>query len=484
MIKYCQTDFLLSNGTFQFSDNLSRFGLSLFQAIKDQLKGNLAPYWNYLRYKTDKDIFIVGGALRNLAWGKSVKDWDLIIDCEQSAEVCLFSRQFCDFAEASWVVLDEERGFYRAVFNHHNIEIDFCTRQGKNIEQDLQERDFTINALAYSLKSDLLYDIGGGLSDLWCRRLVSVSSHSLEGDPLRALRAIRFCLAYSLASEKKLDDKITAFLSSGLTEIAGERLAAELAAILELPLALCRVRLQNWALDIFLQQNWEARRTFWDVEFSLWKMLVCLEKQQTCGWPLFKHSGRLLQIKLNQSPRGGRSYFTLLKLALLTEPDLLSEKNNRFKLSGAELQVIKETNQAAELAKLLTDPVDRREYYHFFCRIKYFFVAAAVNGICLSSIFEVNFAEGRLSSRVDSVGYTYQTFYLDCLLFDYFKGGTLSRPIVPVDGHLLQKKLGIKPGPELGKILRELAAECSQRGMSEEEALCWVKDRLSQEGPF
>ena len=60
----------------------------------------------------------------------------------------------------------------------------------------------------------------------------------------------------------------------------------------------------------------------------------------------------------------------------------------------------------------------------------------------------------------------------------------LSKPLVPVNGSLLQKKLGIEPGPGLGRILRELAEECSLRGMSEEEALSWVKDRLSQDVAF
>ena len=504
MSKYYQTDFLSESRSPQISDSLSIFGQHLFRAVKECLVSMLSPYWQYLRICTERDIFIVGGALRNLALAKPVKDWDLVVDCDDPNEVCLLSRQFCDFAKASWVVLDKERGFYRAVFTQTNIEIDFCTRQGKNIFEDLQERDFTLNALAYSLKDGALYDVGSGLVDLWKHKLSLVSPHSLASDPLRALRAVRFRLLYSLTIDSRLEEEIANFLRGGLINIAGERLIAELSVILNHTLSDRKLLLQSMAFDIFLGQKWDHKQNFLGTELSCWELLTGLEEQQRLAWPLFKYSGRLLQQKLKESPKGGRNYLSLLKLVFLAKFDSLTPHNNRFKLSGAELQVIKEMRTASEeLAELLAKPLDRREFYCFFGKVKYFFIVASVNGIWLSSLIktssitkgstaEAAFAgAGKKAQMENSRGgafpvgkYASWALYLDCLLLDYLKGGMLSKPLVPVNGSLLQKKLGIEPGPGLGRILRELAEECSLRGLSEEEALSWVKDRLSQDVAF
>lgn len=501
MSKYYLTDFLVEPRYSHFSDSLRLLGRHLFQAIKECLEGALSPYWQYLRVCTERNIFIVGGALRNLALMKPVKDWDLLVDCNDPNEVRLLSRQFCDFAKASWVVLDKERGFYRAVFTQINVEIDFCTRQGKNILEDLQERDFTVNALAYSLKDGALYDVGSGLADIGNHKLAIVSPHSLTNDPLRALRAVRFCLAHSLTIDAQLESKIAHFLRSGLKNIAGERIAAELSIILNQTLADRKLQLQRTALDSFLDQEWDSKRIFPETALSCWELLTGLEEQQKLAWPLFKHSGRLLQSKLEESPKGGRNYLSLLKLAFLAKFDLLTPQNNRFKLSGAELQVIRETKTASEeLAKLLIKPPDRREFYRFFGKVKYFFIIASVNGIWLSSLIKTFSITKGASAKATFVGagkkaqmennqggafsagkYASWALYLDCLLLDYLKGGTLSKPLVPIDGCLLQRKLGIEPGPGLGKILRELAEECSLLSMSEEEALSWVKDRLSRD---
>lgn len=502
MYKYCLADFLSQSPASHFSHSLSQFGGHLFQALKEQLEGAWAPYRKFLTNCTDKNIFWVGGALRNLALGKPIKDWDLLIDCDNPEEVALLSRQFCDFTSASWVILDKGRGFYRAIWPQTNSVIDFCTRQGKNIFEDLQERDFTVNALAYSLKEGLLYDLGSGLGHLEEGKLALVSSHSLGSDSLRALRAVRLSLAYSLTIDSQLAGEIASFLLSGLPHIAGERLAAELAALLNLPLATHKLSLKKWAFDIFLGQNWDKQRAFPTMELSLWELLIGLEAEQKEGWPIFKHSGRLLQRVLNQSPKGGRSYLALLKLAFLADWTRLSPKSNRFKLSTAELRVIEESGLAAtQLAQLLVQPPDKRQFYYFFSKVSYFFIIAAVNGVWLSLGLKKSRALGTTEANGGGAGkraqvensqggmspadkYATWALYLDCLLLDYLKGGTLSKPLVPVDGRWLQKKMGIEPGPVLGKMLRELTAECSRRSMSEEEALFWVKDRLAQDMAF
>ena len=60
-------------------------------------------------------------------------------------------------------------------------------------QQDMQRRDFTVNALMYDPFSRLLFDYVGGLADCRRRKLhcIGNADESMDVDPFRALRGIR-----------------------------------------------------------------------------------------------------------------------------------------------------------------------------------------------------------------------------------------------------------------------------------------------------
>jgi tRNA nucleotidyltransferase (CCA-adding enzyme) len=60
------------------------------------------------------------------------------------------------------------------------------------VEEDMRRRDFTINAIARSVKSNEIIDPCGGREDLEKRVLRTVSPRSFAEDPLRLVRALRF----------------------------------------------------------------------------------------------------------------------------------------------------------------------------------------------------------------------------------------------------------------------------------------------------
>ncbi len=94
------------------------------------------------------------------------------------------------------------------------------------LEQDLLRRDFTINAMARSDTGELI-DPYGGRRDISLRTLRHVSEAFSE-DPLRVLRAARYCadLDFEIAPEThKLICQIVA--SGELTELSGERIWKE-----------------------------------------------------------------------------------------------------------------------------------------------------------------------------------------------------------------------------------------------------------------
>ena len=54
-----------------------------------------------------------------------------------------------------------------------------------------KKRDFTINAMAYSLSSEKIIDCAGGMKDLADKKIRMVSDTVFENDPVRLIRAYR-----------------------------------------------------------------------------------------------------------------------------------------------------------------------------------------------------------------------------------------------------------------------------------------------------
>jgi tRNA nucleotidyltransferase/poly(A) polymerase len=119
---------------------------------------------------------------------------------------------------------------------------DFSVLQGKNLEADLKKRDFTINALAVSLTGEESWDrlhvldVSGGLTDLAEGVVRLISTKSLSDDPLRMLRAYRLAAVLNFRVEEATCRKISR--SAHLIQhSAVERIVEELDQIFETPRA-------------------------------------------------------------------------------------------------------------------------------------------------------------------------------------------------------------------------------------------------------
>lgn len=143
----------------------------------------------------DKGVkaYLVGGCVRDISLGKAPLDWDIVVDCNLRELKGLFPGQpsfgFKDLVHSLIV---------------SGYKIEFTTLRGKDLLEDLSKRDFTMNALAYDLQEDRLYDPSGGISDLQRGILKAVGSpkERFIEDPLRMLRAIRFVSEFGLKVDK------------------------------------------------------------------------------------------------------------------------------------------------------------------------------------------------------------------------------------------------------------------------------------------
>ncbi|MGH7501313.1 MAG: CCA tRNA nucleotidyltransferase [Longimicrobiales bacterium] len=179
----------------------------------------------------------VGGAVRDAWLGIHGGDWDLATDARPDAVRRIFRRTVPIGIEhgtvgviASDGVLYEVTTFRRDVetFGRHAV-IAFADTIG----EDLERRDFTINAIAWDPIDDVLIDPHDGVRDLEERRLRTVghASDRMAEDYLRALRALRFAGHYGLTIDAETWGAIRAAVPH-LLNLSAERIHEELTKIL------------------------------------------------------------------------------------------------------------------------------------------------------------------------------------------------------------------------------------------------------------
>ncbi len=190
--------------------------------------------------------YVAGGPIRDLLLGRSILDLDLVIFDSPEATSRLFGR----FIGGSVVVLDEINLVYRVV-DKNGFYYDFSAPRGKStsIEEDLLQRDFTINAMAMPLdsfiKRDLthLIDPIGGRIDLESKTIRMCHPGAFDDDPLRVLRAFRFAAELGFTIEKETQRHlIYCQAQKGLNRVARERIDYEFSRILKVPFSWATIK--------------------------------------------------------------------------------------------------------------------------------------------------------------------------------------------------------------------------------------------------
>lgn len=181
--------------------------------------------------------YLVGGSVRNLLFGETCVDWDIVTEGDAPLLACRLANALGGFfapmhEKASRVVVKREHG---------DVVLDIAPLHGNTIEADLSERDFTINAIALPLDAlvqlletgaaPTLIDPFQGASDLAARTLRVVSPTVFQHDPLRLLRAVRFRMRYALTLDPQTDHLLKRDASL-LPQVAPERIHDELYLIL------------------------------------------------------------------------------------------------------------------------------------------------------------------------------------------------------------------------------------------------------------
>ena len=158
--------------------------------------------------KSGKDIFIVGGAIRDFLQGKEPKDYDLVTNAlPHESKLILKDFKVSDEQGKNFGVLrvythDEPEGYEVASYRK-DISLGRDTKGDEKkvemgnhitIEDDCMRRDLTINALFYDLRHKEIVDIVGGVEDIKNGIIKAVGNpfERFKEDRLRICRIFRF----------------------------------------------------------------------------------------------------------------------------------------------------------------------------------------------------------------------------------------------------------------------------------------------------
>jgi putative nucleotidyltransferase with HDIG domain len=454
-------------------------------------------------------IWIVGGAVRDLIVARSVHDWDFAID----RDAMVLARAVGSALGGAFFPLDEERGTARvALGTEHGsrVDLDFSLLRGDSLDADLAKRDFTINAMAVD-ESHILIDPLGGRRDLRDERIRATSERAFCDDPVRLLRAARLeaelrfkiepetevwirrdaPLLTSPAAERLRDEFVRGLVVSGASGFI-ERLD-DLGLLMHVVPELDSLkgvtqsyphRFDVWRHTLIVLKTLEAvvatvaggptqssLHRGPDIPSAAWGDLISTGLERVIGQFASDLRGHLAVVV-----SAGRDRGLLLKLAALLhdigkprtrsvdgdgrihfynhEPvgaRMATARLRTLRFSRAAVQrvgtMIKGHLRPAHLAR--GEEVTRRAIYRYFRDTG----DAGVDIVLLSladhlATWGPNLRDERWMRRLEVA---------ELLLHHYFeRRAETVAPELPVDGHDLMGELDIEPGPQIGLLLDSL----------------------------
>jgi tRNA nucleotidyltransferase (CCA-adding enzyme) len=183
--------------------------------------------------KSGYEAYIVGGCVRDALLGREPNDWDITTSALPLEVKRIFVKTVdTGLQHGTVTVLAGGKGYEVTTYRvdgvyedgRHPKEVTFTP----SLREDLQRRDFTINAMAYR-EPGVLVDLFGGQKDLadGVIRAVGDPVQRFSEDALRILRAIRFSaqLGYRIEDETL---RAASELAVNLRKISAERIRVEL----------------------------------------------------------------------------------------------------------------------------------------------------------------------------------------------------------------------------------------------------------------
>ena len=310
---------------------------------------------NQLAQQLGSPIYLVGGTIRDYLLERLCTDYDFT--SPQAPEI---ARAWAQKVQRTLVPLDETPGHetYRVVL-HPNLYFDFTTLQGQTIEEDLAQRDFTINAMAVSLldfiqEKENLIDPFRGRADLHHKIVRAVREQAFEEDPLRLLRAFRFAATLGFAIEPKTFEQIKIHKDKPNT-VARERISYELLLIFGVTPSRIDLMEQSGLFEVLFPEIIELKTkpglqtgtTLWNDTHNTFTELESIFLQPDHF--LEQHAQRIKDY-IAKNDRYALLKWSALLRSLAVDPAFdLTDFLNKFRLSNHSIQFVYRTLKFSQI---------------------------------------------------------------------------------------------------------------------------------------
>jgi tRNA nucleotidyltransferase (CCA-adding enzyme) len=174
--------------------------------------------------------YVTGGYIRDRLLKRTSVDLDLVLagDLEQSAGPA--RRLAAHLDTRAHVLGRDEKRVWR--IETPELKVELWPLGNLSLDQDIERRDFSCNALMWELPDGPLVDRVGGISDLTARKLRALSRANLNDDPVRLVRAPRLLAQLPGFELEKRSAEWIQSLSPRLALGPRERVGLELSKLL------------------------------------------------------------------------------------------------------------------------------------------------------------------------------------------------------------------------------------------------------------
>ncbi|MCB0347046.1 MAG: HDIG domain-containing protein [Bdellovibrionales bacterium] len=209
-------------------------------------------------------LFIVGGTVRDLLQEKTPNDLDLASPLLPDELIELCRKESIPFYETglkhqtlTMIPVTDAEPVEITTFRAAGMSPAGGVVQGKSIEEDLAYRDFTINAMAIDVHSGSIVDPFGGTADFEKKvlRCVGSAAERFGEDPLRVMRMLRFAAQLDFQIDETTAQASHEHLDA-LAHVSIERFREEFSKLLicEHPARGLRLMAEHGVLQIFLPE--------------------------------------------------------------------------------------------------------------------------------------------------------------------------------------------------------------------------------------
>jgi len=410
------------------------------------------------------EAYLVGGCVRDLILGRTPKDWDITTNAKPDQIQALFPETYCNNDFGTVGVVNEnvedlrlkvvEVTPYRKESSYTDKRRPDSVSFGVSLEEDLERRDFTVNAIAFRAKNATLVDLFDGEGDIRKKRLKTVgeADKRFGEDALRMIRAVRLSAELNFAIESETMASIIRN-STLLNHISIERVRDEFLRIIDSDNPMLGVAMLE-KLGLIDHIIPEIKET------------IGCEQGGIHAYDVYEHLLRTLQAAAD------KGYGTEMRLAALlhdiAKPATRREggRTKKYTFFGHEVVGARMT---AKIMKRLKMPKEMAEKIEMMVRWHMFF--ADPDLITLSAVRRTIVRVGeeniddllnlRVCDRIGTGRPKEQTFRFRKYkaMVDQARRDPVSVKMLKTNGEKIMEQTGEKPGRKLGYILHALLEE-------------------------